>query len=498
MFNFTFISKKNFSSFLYKANKILINTFNNLKISNLKRLTKLFFIDKRVIITLLIIFFSVFVHLSTPAFYKDSWVKGIVKNQFEKEFDFTIQFSDELNYAIFPIPHFNFKNVKFISQDRSIANIETIKVYLTFSKFLDKYKMNIQNIKIKNAKFDLYKTDLKNLLSFFNKKINENKITIYDSNVFLKNKIDDIYAIISIDKSNSFYDNLELINKLDIDGRMFNNSFKLSLKNNFLNKESHLDLILNKLNKRLINSLDFSKTLKVGNLSYYNSRKKYDTFYELDNKTLKFNSEEKIDDNFFYKGSINFSPFSSKLQVNLKNIYLRKLLKGDSFFTEILKANIFANENLNFNIKIKSKNVLDHRKLKNLNLNVNYENQTLNFNQSNVLFQNVLMINLNRSKFKSSKNNQYFIGEFEILIKDYSNLFSFFQTKKQYRKKINFINFFVKYDFLKNSLKFEDLTVDGKSNENIEFIIKQFNQENRILRNRVDVKNFFNSIVEEL
>ena len=90
MFNFTLISKKNFLSFLNKANFTLINIFNNLKFSNLKRLTKLFLIDKRVIFTLIIIFFSVFVHLSTPAFYKDSWVKGIVKNQFEKEFKFEI------------------------------------------------------------------------------------------------------------------------------------------------------------------------------------------------------------------------------------------------------------------------------------------------------------------------------------------------------------------------------------------------------------------------
>ena len=90
MFNFTLISKKNFLSFLNKANFTLINIFNNLKFSNIKRLTKLFLIDKRVIFTLIIIFFSVFVHLSTPAFYKDSWVKGIVKSQFEKEFGFEI------------------------------------------------------------------------------------------------------------------------------------------------------------------------------------------------------------------------------------------------------------------------------------------------------------------------------------------------------------------------------------------------------------------------
>ena len=129
MLNFNFLSKKDFLSFLKKVNLILINIFDNLQLNNLKRLTKLFFIDKRVIFTLIIIFFSVFVHLSTPAFYKDSWVKGIVKNQFEKEFEFEIVFSEKLNYAIFPIPHFRFRDVKFISNERELAQIELVKVY---------------------------------------------------------------------------------------------------------------------------------------------------------------------------------------------------------------------------------------------------------------------------------------------------------------------------------------------------------------------------------
>ena len=197
MFNLTLIQKKNFLSFLNKVNSLLVSIFNNLKFNNLqfnnlKRLTKLFLIDKRVIITLLIVFFSVFVHLSTPAFYKDSWVKGIVKNQFEKEFKFEIKFGDKLNYAIFPVPHFIFKDVKFISGENELAKIETIKVYLTFSKFLDKNKMNIQNVVIEGAKFNLYKKDLKDLIFFFNKKINEKKMTINKSQIFLKNKEDDI------------------------------------------------------------------------------------------------------------------------------------------------------------------------------------------------------------------------------------------------------------------------------------------------------------------
>ena len=498
MFNFTLISKKSFLNFLFKVNSLLINIFNNLEFNNLKRFTKLFFIDKRVIITLLIIFFSVFVHLSTPAFYKDSWVKEIVKNQFEKEFEFEIKFSDKLNYAIFPIPHFRFKDVKFISEDKILANIETVKVYLTFSKFLDKNKMNIQNVIVNNAKFNFYHEDLKNLISFFNKRINEKKILISNSNIFLKDKSDEIYSIISIDKSKSIYDDLELINKLDVNGEIFNNSFKFNLRNNFLESNSIVDIEFNKLNKRFINNIDFSNKTKKGILSYLDSRTKYDTSYTFNKDVLKFFSEEKIDDEFLYSGVVNFSPFSSNLKVNLKDIGLKNFIGNKSFFLEILKSNIFKSENLNFNIEVKSKNVLDHRKLKNLNLNINYENEILNFNQSNLLFEDILYINLIDSEFKNSKKKQYFIGEFEILIKDYSKLYSFFQTTKEYRKKISSINLVVKYDFLKDQLNFEQLSIDNKFNENMLSIIQQFNQENRLLRNRIDLRNFFNSIIEEL
>ena len=89
-------------------------------------------------------------------------------------------------------------------------------------------------------------------------------------------------------------------------------------------------------------------------------------------------------------------------------------------------------------------------------------------------------------------------GEFEILIKDYSKLYSFFQTTKEYRKKISSINLVVKYDFLKDQLNFEQLSIDNKFNENMLSIIQQFNQENRLLRSRIDLRNFFNSIIEEL
>ena len=267
--------------------------------------------------------------------------------------------------------------------ERDLAQIELVKVYLTFSKFLDKNKMNIQNVVIKKAKFNFFKEDLKNLVNFFNKKINDKKITILNSKIFLKDEDEDIYSIISINKSQSIYNKIEAINNLDVDGEIFNNSFKLNLKNNFLGSRSNLDLVFDKLNKKFVNYIDFKNKKIEGNLSYFDARKKYDTAYTFHNDILKFYSNEKVGDKTFYSGIINFSPFSSKLKINLKSINLKNLISNDSLFLEILKSNIFMNENLNFNIEVKSKNISNHRKLKNLNLNINYENQLLNFNQSN-------------------------------------------------------------------------------------------------------------------
>ena len=497
MFNFALISKKNFFNFLKKTNLILINIFNNLQFNNLKRLIKLFLIDKRVIFTLIIVFFSVFVHLSTPAFYKDSWVKGIVKNQFEKEFELEIVFGEKLSYAIFPIPHFRFKDVQLFSDERNLAQIELVKVYLTFSKFLDENKMNIQNVVIKNAKFNFFKEDFQNLIGFFNREINKKKITILNSKIFLKDKDEDVYSIISIDKSESIYDNIEVLNKLDVNGEIFNNSFKLNLKNNFLESKSHLEIDFDKLNKRFINVFDFKNKKKEGNLIYFDTKKKYGTIYTFHNSILNFYSEEKERDKPFYNGIINLSPFYSKLQLNLKNINLKNLIAVDSLFLEILKSNIFINENLNFNIEVKSKNISDHRKLKDLNLRINFENQLLNFNESNFLLEDILKINLVESKFINSKK-RYFFGKFEILIYDHSNLYRFFQTKKKFRKKINSIHVTIKYDFLKDNLILEELIIDDKSNEKIKNFIKQYNQDNVIIRNKADLRNFFNSFIKEL
>ena len=56
----------------------------------------------------------------------------------------------------------------------------------------------------------------------------------------------------------------------------------------------------------------------------------------------------------------------------------------------------------------------------------------------------------------------------------------------------------MRYDFLKTKLSFEKVLVDGNYNEGVQDFIKQFNQQNKSIKNRVDLRSFLNAIIEEL
>ena len=63
---------------------------------------------------------------------------------------------------------------------------------------------------------------------------------------------------------------------------------------------------------------------------------------------------------------------------------------------------------------------------------------------------------------------------------------------------MNSIYITTKYDFIKNDLILEKVIIDNNSNENINDLIKQHNQDNIMINNKVDLRNFFNSFIEEL
>ena len=155
MLNLSFIHKKFFLRILDNLNLFISSKLSSLSFSNIKKNIKILILDKRTIITIVIIIFSIFAHLSTPAFYKDRWVKDKIRKHFEKEFSLKIKFNKKFYYSIFPVPNFVFKDVVIFDEEKNdLIQIEKLTAKLSYKKFFDKDKMNIQSVKIYNAKFN--------------------------------------------------------------------------------------------------------------------------------------------------------------------------------------------------------------------------------------------------------------------------------------------------------------------------------------------------------
>ena len=142
-----------------------------------------------------------------------------------------------------------------------------------------------------------------------------------------------------------------------------------------------------------------------------------------------------------------------------------------------------------FNIK----DIIDNDQLKNLYLNFSIQEGKLNFSNSNIDWKNEVKINLNESELDIQNNNIVLNGKIQIDLNDTSEFYSFFQIKKNYRKKIEMIDFDFIYNFNLREVSFDNVKIDKKSYENLDRFINEFNSREVRIFNKITFKNFINS-----
>ena len=323
---------------------------------------------------------------------------------------------------------------------------------------------------------------------------------INDSNLFLKNKNEEIYSILKLDKSNSYFDEEQIKNKLSLSGDIYNNPIKINFENNYLSKKSKLNIKLDKINKEIKIQLDYLKENNKILLEILDGSVSHITNINLNNDLLKFNSNKKINDEYIYDGFVNLNPFFSIINVNLENINLYDLFNQNYFFIKLLNSSALKNPNLNYEIRLNSKKVSNHRLFKNLKLNLSFDQNKFTFDNSKILFDEEIEIELSNSEFVSNQNKNYFYGDVSIKMPDGKKLFSFFQTNKKFRKKLDNINLSFKYDLNSQIFIIERLSLNNKSNNNIQDILNEYNNEKNGSKKfkRLSIQKFFNRIVSTL
>ena len=239
--NFNNLIKKTIFKVQNKTNtKFKISTFNKFLIT---------FIG--------ILFFYIF-YLLVPLLYDKDWVKDNIETKLLSEFKIDLSSFKDISYRILPTPHYLIKDSKILlnslKNPESIADVKNFKIFISQKNLFNKEKMTIKNITINEANFFLLRSDFKILNNSNNNKFSNKKIEIKKSNIFFKDNLEKIIAIVKINRAILFFEDKELLNLFNLKGNVFTIPFTLEVKNtNDLIKKKKINFKAKSLNLNLFN-----------------------------------------------------------------------------------------------------------------------------------------------------------------------------------------------------------------------------------------------------
>ena len=157
------------------------------------------------IITLFSLTFLYLCYLSVPALYSNKVIKLKLKNEIASNFKSHNVSFEKFSYTFFPSPHYNLKNVIIKENDsnKNIFEIKNMNIFISQKNFFKKNTFKISSIKISNSNINLDNMDfIKKILA----ETVKNKILIVKSKIFLNDKTNSTFSIITINKLGLFFE----------------------------------------------------------------------------------------------------------------------------------------------------------------------------------------------------------------------------------------------------------------------------------------------------
>ena len=450
--NFNNLIKKTIFKVQNKTNtKFKISTFNKFLIT---------FIG--------ILFFYIF-YLLVPLLYDKGWVKDNIETKLLSEFKIDLSSFKDISYRILPAPHYLIKDSKILlnslKNPESIADVKNFKIFISQKNLFNKEKMTIKNITINEANFFILRSDFKILNNSNNNKFSNKKIEIKKSNIFFKDNLEEIIAIVKINRAILFFEDKELLNLFNLKGNVFTIPFTLEVKNtNDLIKKKEINFKAKSLNLNVFNESVVEQNNQVigkNIISFLNST--ISTQYEVDDKFITFisNSSRINGSKIKYNGELSINPFDLNLNIILNDYKISQLFKRNSIFTELLKSELFFNENITLNtsliVKSNTKNQIFHK----AEIYFTIKNGKINLDNTKFINNDIGLFKLDNSNVFYENNKLVLNTDLLLDVKDSNRLFSFLNTSKKSRKEIRNILINLNYDFLSNEIQFNNIKINN-------------------------------------
>ena len=419
-----------------------------------------------------ILFFYIF-YLLLPLLYDKGWVKDNIETKLLSEFKIDLSSFKDISYRILPTPHYLIKDSKILlnslKNPESIADVKNFKIFISQKNLFNKEKMTIKNITINEANFFLLRSDFKILNNSNNNKFSNKKIEIKKSNIFFKDNLEEIIAIVKINRAILFFEDKELLNLFNLKGNVFTIPFTLEVKNtNDLIKKKEINFKAKSLNLNVFNESVVEQNNQVigkNIISFLNST--ISTQYEVDDKFITFisNSSRINGSKIKYNGELSINPFDLNLNIILNDYKISQLFKRNSIFTELLKSELFFNENITLNtsliVKSNTKNQIFHK----AEIYFTIKNGKINLDNTKFINNDIGLFKLDNSNVFYENNKLVLNTDLLLDVKDSNRLFSFLNTSKKSRKEIRNILINLNYDFLSNEIQFNNIKINNSDME---------------------------------
>ena len=429
-------------------------------------------------------------YISLPSFYNKGTVRSEIKNQLLKNYNIGLKLENEINYSFFPSPHFFIRNPIIIREKKEIGKTKNLRVFIDGGNLLAINEINIRNLVFEKTDFSIYLEDFIFFENLLKTEPNDNSISFKKSNIFFKNKDDEILFINKIFDSEFYYDSKNLQNVLESKNEVFNVPFKITLRNDKFNKEFLTKFDSNKIRLNIENIIDYENKSKKGIMDILFINKTTTLEYELDQNSLNFFS---FNNKNSYKGTIDFKPFYFAAEFNYEGLSTKNLFDENFIFIDLINSELLNNKNFSANLDVNIKNITNVNELNDLRLKIFIEDGNINFSNSKIKWKDNLEIILDESLLLINNDGANLVGTTIFNFNDVNTFYTSFQILKKNRKKMKQMQLDYVYNFNTKSITFENPRVDGKQNQKLDEFLNIFNSEQDRIFNKITFKNFMNN-----
>ena len=132
-------------------NNLLEENLNKLKSENLINLLR----NNKIVLTFVAVIILFLSYLLLPTLYKQDQISKKLKLEILKNLNLNFNFTEKINYNLFPKPHFVIRDSSILFNNEEISKVKKLNVFISLDNLFSLNNINIKNLLIENANFNL-------------------------------------------------------------------------------------------------------------------------------------------------------------------------------------------------------------------------------------------------------------------------------------------------------------------------------------------------------